>query len=148
MTPPHRRTYPGRRKCVGRDLLPALFFCLIGRSGIDGRFARGMAAIVAVRPVSSLSANDPLRTFSRYGIVRSLGSKTMIISTLVAAAVAAQPAPAPQPTAAPMPSAEKKMACCEKMAKGDGCACCKGMAKDGDGSPATDHSKHGSAPSK
>ncbi len=40
------------------------------------------------------------------------------------------------------------MACCEKMAKGDGCACCKGMAKDDDGSPATDHSKHGSAPSK
>jgi hypothetical protein len=51
----------------------------------------------------------------------------MIVSTLIAAAVAAQPAPPPQPTAAPAPSAEKKMACCEKMAKGDGCDCCKDM---------------------
>lgn len=55
----------------------------------------------------------------------------MIASTLIAATVAAaQPAPAPQPMAAPAPSAEKKMACCEKMAKGEGCGCCTG--KDGD----------------
>ena len=64
----------------------------------------------------------------------------MIVSTLIAASVATQPAPPPQPTAAPAPAAEKKMACCEKMAKGDGCDCCKGMegkdagaAKDGHG---------------
>lgn len=55
----------------------------------------------------------------------------MIVSSLVAAAVAAtQPAPAPQPMATPAPAAEKKMDCCEKMAKGEGCACCKDMAKD------------------
>ena len=55
----------------------------------------------------------------------------MIASTLIAATVAAaQPAPAPQPTAAPAPPAEKKMACCEKMAKGEGCDCCKDMKKD------------------
>jgi hypothetical protein len=57
----------------------------------------------------------------------------MIVSTLVAASVAAQPAPAPKPMAAPAPTAEKKMACCEKMAKGEGCACCKDMAKDSHG---------------
>lgn len=52
----------------------------------------------------------------------------MIVSTLIAAAVAAaQPSPAPQPMAAPSPAAEKKMSCCEKMAKGEGCACCKDM---------------------
>lgn len=60
----------------------------------------------------------------------------MIVLTLVAAGVAAQPAPAPEPKAAPTPAAEKKMACCDKMAKGEGCACCKGMDKD-------DHGKHG-----
>jgi hypothetical protein len=27
------------------------------------------------------------------------------------------------------PAAEKKMACCEKMAKGEGCSCCKDMGK-------------------
>jgi hypothetical protein len=52
----------------------------------------------------------------------------MIVSSLIAATVAAsQPASAPQPMAAPAPAAEKKMACCEKMAKGEGCECCKGM---------------------
>ena len=52
----------------------------------------------------------------------------MFVSTLIAATIAAtQPAPAPQPTAAPASAAEKKMACCEKMAKGEGCACCKDM---------------------
>ena len=56
----------------------------------------------------------------------------MIVSSLVAAAVAAtQPAPAPQPMAAPAPAAEKKMACCEKMAKGEGCECCKDMKPEG-----------------
>ena len=57
----------------------------------------------------------------------------MIVSTLIAASVATQPAPAPKPIAAPSPSSEKKMACCENMAKGEGCACCKVMAKDGHG---------------
>jgi hypothetical protein len=52
----------------------------------------------------------------------------MIVTTLIAATVAAaEPAPAPQPAAAPAPAAEKKMACCDKMAKGEGCDCCKGM---------------------
>ena len=60
----------------------------------------------------------------------------MIVSTLIAASVAAQAAPAPQPTAAPAPPAEKKMACCEKMAKGEGCACCKDMARE-------HHGEHG-----
>ena len=60
----------------------------------------------------------------------------MIVSTLIAASVAAQPAPAPQPTAAPAPAAEKKMACCEKMAKGEGCECCKDMGKE-------HHGEHG-----
>lgn len=64
----------------------------------------------------------------------------MIVTTLIAASVAAQPAPAQQKVAAPAPAAEKKMACCEKMAKGEGCACCKDMAKDGHGeSPGGDN---------
>ena len=67
----------------------------------------------------------------------------MIASTLIAATVAAaQPAPAPQPMAAPAPSAEKKMACCEKMAKGEGCAC-KDMAKDGHGERGLNHGADG-----
>jgi hypothetical protein len=55
----------------------------------------------------------------------------MLVSTLIAATVAAaEPAgPAVQPAAAPAPAAEKKMACCEKMAKGEGCDCCKDMDK-------------------
>lgn len=52
----------------------------------------------------------------------------MIVSTFIAAALAAQPAPTPQPAAAPVPTAEKKMACCEKKATGDGCSCCEDMA--------------------
>jgi hypothetical protein len=60
----------------------------------------------------------------------------MIVSTLIAASVAAQPAPTPQPTASPAPAAEKKMACCDKMAKGEGCDCCKGMGKE-------HHGEHG-----
>lgn len=66
----------------------------------------------------------------------------MIVTTLIAATVAAaEPAPAPQPTAAPAPVAEKKMACCEKMAKGEGCECCKDMGKAGshDGHAAHSH---------
>ena len=53
----------------------------------------------------------------------------MIVSTLIAATVAAaEPAPTPQPAAAPAPAAEKKMACCEKMKSGEGCDCCKDRA--------------------
>ncbi len=55
----------------------------------------------------------------------------MILSTLIAASVAAQAAPAPESSNAPAPAAEKKMACCEKMAKGEGCCCCKDMAEKG-----------------
>lgn len=51
----------------------------------------------------------------------------MIISTLIAASVAAQAAPAPEAKGSTTPSAEKKMACCESMAKGEGCCCRKGM---------------------
>ena len=65
----------------------------------------------------------------------------MIVLTLVAASVASQPAPAPTPMAAPTPTAEKKMACCEKMAKGEGCACCNAMARNGHGEHGM---KHGS----
>lgn len=58
----------------------------------------------------------------------------MIVSTLIAATVAAQqPATSQQPVAAPAPASEKKMACCEKMAKGEGCDCCKGMDHKGRG---------------
>lgn len=57
----------------------------------------------------------------------------MIFSTLIAASVAAQSAPAPEAKSAPAPAAEKKMACCEMMAKGEGCCCCKGMSEQGAG---------------
>lgn len=68
----------------------------------------------------------------------------MIVSSLIAATMTAtQPAPAPQPTAAPAPAAEKKMACCEKMAKGEGCECCKGMGKKSHGEHGSDgHAAH------
>ena len=65
----------------------------------------------------------------------------MIVTTLVAATVAAaEPAPARLPAAVPAPAAEKKMACCEKMTKGEGCDCCKDMGKK-DAAPA--HGEHG-----
>ena len=54
----------------------------------------------------------------------------MIISTLIAASVAAQVAPAPEAKGSTTPSAEKKMACCESMAKGEGCCCCKGVGAE------------------
>ena len=64
----------------------------------------------------------------------------MIASTLIAATVAAaQPAQQAQPMTAPAASADKKMPCCEKMASGEGCACCKDMVKDGHAGPG----KHG-----
>ena len=56
----------------------------------------------------------------------------MIVSTVIAATVAAA---APQATPAPeaghadhqaMQHGKSKMACCEEMAKGEGCSCCKG----------------------
>lgn len=69
----------------------------------------------------------------------------MIVSTLIAATLAiAEPAPtsAPQPAATPAPVAKKKMACCEKMKKGEGCDCCKGMEhKEKTSAPA--HGGHG-----
>ncbi len=64
----------------------------------------------------------------------------MILSTLIAASVAAQPAPAPESKTSPAPAAEKKMACCEKMAKGQGCCCCKDMGAE---SPDKDGGSHG-----
>jgi hypothetical protein len=67
----------------------------------------------------------------------------MIVSSLIAATVAAaQPAPAPQPTAAPAPVAEKKMACCEKMAKDEGCDCCKGMKHEEKAAADDGHAGH------
>lgn len=52
----------------------------------------------------------------------------MILSTVIALSVAAQSAPAPEAKSSPAPAAEKKMACCEMMAKDKGCCCCKDMA--------------------
>jgi hypothetical protein len=58
----------------------------------------------------------------------------MIASTLIAATLAAaQPAPMPQTASPAAPAAEKKMTCCDKMAKGEGCDCCKDMGKEGHG---------------
>lgn len=54
----------------------------------------------------------------------------MILTTLSAAAVATQPTPVLHPNGAPAPMAAEKWLCCEKIAKGEGCACCKGMAKE------------------
>jgi hypothetical protein len=68
----------------------------------------------------------------------------MIVSTLIAATVAAAepvPVPAAAPAATPAAAAEKNMACCDMMAKGEGCCCCKdmdGKAKDAH----TDHGEH------
>jgi hypothetical protein len=62
-----------------------------------------------------------------------------MIITLVAATVAAQATPAPRPNAVPAPTADSKMACCEKMSKGGGCACCKGMANEEPDSKNMDH---------
>lgn len=69
----------------------------------------------------------------------------MLLSTIVAVSVAAQSTPAPDGNSSPTPSAEKKMACCEMMAKGKGCCCCKVMdaespSKDGS-NPESDDSK-------
>ena len=67
----------------------------------------------------------------------------MIVTTLIAATVAAAEPTVPAQTAAtPAPAAEKKMACCDKMAKGEGCDCCKdmeGTAKD----VQANHADHG-----
>jgi hypothetical protein len=58
----------------------------------------------------------------------------MIVSTILAAAAATtQPAAAPATAVAAPMDHGKKMACCEKMAKGEGCACCK------DNKPGTEH---------
>ena len=54
----------------------------------------------------------------------------MIVTTLIAASVAAQSAPAPESQPLSPPPAKTKMACCEKMAKGEGCCCCKGKDMD------------------
>ena len=69
-----------------------------------------------------------------------------MITTLIAATLsAAEPAVPAQPAAAPAPAGEKKMACCEKMAKGEGCDCCKDMGgKTGEAAPTDqgDHNHH------
>lgn len=59
----------------------------------------------------------------------------IVLSLIAASAAASQPAAAPQPTATPAPTAEKKMACCENMAKGEGCECCKGMKHEDKAAP-------------
>lgn len=55
----------------------------------------------------------------------------MIVSTLLAASLAAQPAAVPAAGAKEAPVAERKMACCENMAKGEACCCCKGKKAEG-----------------
>lgn len=73
----------------------------------------------------------------------------MILSTLIAASIAAQAAPPPAPVPvpeskpSPAPATEKKMACCDTLAKGQGCCCCTEMAAEGaakDASPGSDAS--------
>ena len=67
----------------------------------------------------------------------------MIVSTLIAATVAAaEPVPAPPPAAAPAPAADKKMACCDKMAKGEGCDCCKDKGEKATAPADGEHGKH------
>lgn len=53
---------------------------------------------------------------------------SLIIASIALAASQTSPA-TPAAAPAPQPAAEKKMACCEKMAKGEGCSCCKDMGK-------------------
>jgi hypothetical protein len=53
---------------------------------------------------------------------------SLIIASIALAALQTPPA-TPEAAPALQPAAEKKMACCEKMAKGEGCSCCKDMAK-------------------
>jgi hypothetical protein len=70
----------------------------------------------------------------------------MILSTLIAGTVAAaEPAAPAQPAAALAPAAEKKMACCDKMAKGEGCDCCKDMGSKPKSAPVghDEHAGHG-----
>ena len=52
-----------------------------------------------------------------------------LIIASIALAASQTPATTPAVAPAPQPAAEKKMACCEKMAKGEGCSCCKDMAQ-------------------
>jgi hypothetical protein len=59
----------------------------------------------------------------------------MILSTIIAASVATQSAPAPGSNSSPVPAAEKKMVCCEMMAKGNGCCCGKDMAAGSQSKP-------------
>ena len=53
---------------------------------------------------------------------------SLIIASI---ALAASQTPPATPAAAPAspPAAAKKMACCEKMAKGESCSCCKDIGK-------------------
>lgn len=70
----------------------------------------------------------------------------MIVSTVIAATVASanpQAAPAPADPHAghkTMEHSGKMMACCEEMAKGEGCSCCK--AKDEKASAEAKQSGH------
>ena len=72
----------------------------------------------------------------------------MIISIAAAAIASAQPATtAPAPAAQPaghatMDHGDKKMACCEKMAKGEGCACCKDKTAEAPAPSGEGHSGH------
>lgn len=69
----------------------------------------------------------------------------MIVSSLFAAAVAtANPQAATPPADAHAGHAAKaqdgkKMACCDKMAKGEGCECCKHGSEGGHASDASGH---------
>lgn len=64
-----------------------------------------------------------------------------MIATLFAAAMAsanaqATPPAQPQGDQQTAQQGQKKMACCEKMAKSEGCDCCKGMADKAKGGTA------------
>lgn len=64
----------------------------------------------------------------------------MIASTLIAISIAAQTPPTQDAKVAPEAATEKKMACCEQMAKGEGCCCCKGMDAKKHGKEEASHS--------
>jgi hypothetical protein len=96
-------------------------------------------------PPAADRKNTALPSQSTQAMLPILRRQAMILSTLIAASVAAQVAPAPESKSAPAPAAEKKMACCEMMAKGEGCCCCKDKAaKD----PSKDAGTGGSDDSK
>ena len=72
----------------------------------------------------------------------------MIVSTVIAATVAAANPQAAEPVKdahaghQAMQHGDKTMACCEEMAKGDGCSCCKGKDDKAHSGAAQGHEGH------